>query len=296
MVQALIAQLGLGRRPPSAYELAAVDSMVVSLPATRRHQCTQMNSTTVGGGVLWAFFLEARAGCNPIQILKVLSGAWHDSRVIKGVTLAAQSVVYLMDRGFYSLCNVEEWLRQEVHFIVRARRREFVWEAVEVCGPERLGQGGVWIKFDGVARLGSLKRRGPRPVVRLVYAIRPDGEDLILVSDLMDWSAEKILASYKMRWQIEGFHKFIKETIGLAHLYNFRQNGLLFLLHVAALLAMLLFLGKRGKPGLALEVMQEEIKALRHSVGVWECWKSNTHSRCKRKKSKTRTPELSLNH
>jgi len=49
--------------------------------------------------------------------------------------------------------------------------------------------------------------------------------------DLLDWNAEALLEAYRKRWQIERFHRFLKETVGLAHLYSFQEAGLFLLLH-----------------------------------------------------------------
>ena len=84
MIQALIEGLAPPRAPGRG-ELVAIDSMPVTLPATYRHGCARITRTTVGGGVLWAFALRAARGVNPVRILKVIEGAWHDSRLMDDV-------------------------------------------------------------------------------------------------------------------------------------------------------------------------------------------------------------------
>ena len=62
----------------------------------------------------------------------------------------------------------------------------------------------------------------------MITALLASGEKLTVVTSEMDWSAERVLEAYKKRWHIERFHKFLEETLGLAHLYSFGQRGIEF--------------------------------------------------------------------
>ena len=281
------------RHTPGEGELVALDSMAVTLPRTQRHRCAKMNNNTVGGGVVWAHMVEAPAGACPVKILGVRDGAWHDSRVIRSVALEAEGPIHLMDRGFYALDNLQRWLEKRVHFIVRARRRSLVFENVEIRGePRRVGD--LVIEHDALARLGGTQARA-HPVVRLVIARLASGEDLIVVSGLWDWSAEDLLAAYRKRWHIERFHRFVKDALGLAHLYSFHRRGLRFLIHVALLLAMLLFLGVAEAVGETIETLHRALRDLRAVLGLGTAWRRNTHTK-RRSKRKRRRRKTRANH
>jgi hypothetical protein len=250
LVQALLAALP-SCRPSEREGLVAVDSMPVTLPSTFRHGCRSVTPTTVGGGVLWSLALDAARGVNPVRLLKVIEGAWHDSRAIRGVQLAAKGPVYLMDRGFYAIDLLARWQREGVRFIVRAKRTHLRYDVVQAFGrPRRNGK--LRITLDAAVRLGRWDRE-ERPLLRMVRAALPGGDELILVSPLFEREAEWLLEAYRQRWQIERFHYYLKETLGLAHLYSYQASGLSFLVHVAVLLCTLLLMDGEAQSALTVD-------------------------------------------
>lgn len=261
------------RHTPGREEFVALDSMALALPATQRHRCAKMNNKTAGGGVLWAFMIGAAQGCCPVQVLKVMAGAWNDSRQMAGIKLIADGPVYLMDRGFFSLPLVASWLGQGVRFILRAKMLVGI-EPIRQLSRPRPYRGGR-ITSDQLVRLGA-KRAKAHPEVRLIEA-RIGKTFLRIVTSEMDWSAERVLDGYKKRERIERFHRFLKETIGLSHLYSFAHEGIMFLLHTALLLALLLIIDNpRPRAMETVDAMRQALRSLRAAFGMTYIWKRNT--------------------
>jgi hypothetical protein len=277
---------------PGPEELVAVDGMALTLAATQRHQAVRCNRHTVGGGVVWAYAVRAARGCCPVRVLKIVEGAWHDTTVMRDVELVANGPTYLMDRGFYAFDLLEKWLKDKVHFIVRARRRSLRYEVLRtISRPRTIGK--KRLSEDAVVRLGGASARR-QVVVGMVRAFLASGEELILVSDRMDWSAEAILAAYHKRWHVERFHRFLKETLGLAHLYSFHQSGLTFLLYTALLVALVLFLAApHGAVGDTIQILHQALRQARRALGLGPTWKRNACTRKpRRKKGKKKDQNL----
>jgi len=272
-------------------QLVALDSMAVTLRSTLRHHCAKSNRHTAGGGVVWAYLIKARRGVCPVQVLEIVRGAWHDSKILRTVSLCAHGPVYLMDRGFYCFDLLEQWLAQGVHFIVRVRERSLLYEVIEPCSaPRRIDA--LWLELDARVKLGGRTAK-THPCVRLIIARLASGQRLILASERWAWSAERILRAYNQRWQIERFHKLVKEALGLAHLYSFTQNGLEFLLWTALLLALLLFASATPEhAGWTIDTLREALRAARALLGLGALWRRNaciTPGRRKSAKKKQQT-------
>lgn len=268
-------------------ELVAIDSMAVTLGRTRRHRCKKFNNATVGGGVLWTYRIRTAPGLCPVEVLKVVQGAWHDSKLMRGIELIARGPLYLMDRGFYALELIDQWLNDQVRFIVRVRRRSLVYEVLRtVSARRRIGD--KRLELDAVVRLGGSRAKA-HPQVRLLIAVLPSGEQLILATDRLDGSAEKVLASYRKRWHIERFHRFLKDALGLAHLYSFHQSGIHFLIYTALLVAMLLVLGRNDGHGETIDLLYRALREVRRTLGLGFPWRRNAcvhHRRRGKKKSR----------
>lgn len=295
-VARLVEQLTARHRPGTA-ALVAIDGMALSLAKTRRHRCKKMNNKTVGGGVVWAYMIAGCRGACPVKVLKIVEGAWHDSVVMRAVQLVARGPVYLMDRGFYAFDLLERWLEQEVHFIVRAREKDLRYAIQRpVSSARRLGN--IHLLEDAWVYLGGPQaKRHPR--VRLIKALLASGQTLTLVTDLANWDAVRILAAYKQRWHIERFHRLLKDTLGLAHLYSFGQKGITFLLYTALLLCLLLFLSAARGTGETIAVLRKALRKLRAALGMGTPWRRNscTVSRSSKLKSNNKsTKNATINH
>ena len=280
-VRRLVQALECSHQPGSG-ELVAIDGMAVTLPATQRHACKKMNKNTVGGGVVWTYQIAARKGSCPVQLLEVIQGAWHDSPVMRKVRLIARGPVYLMDRGFYAFDLLNQWMGERVRFIVRARRHCLIYQTLRrISKPRRFGA--LMILEDAVVRLGGEQAKA-HPQVRLITARMSSDEMLTLVTSERSWSAERVLDAYKQRWHIERFHRFLKETLGLAHLYSFGRNGIEFLTLTALLMAMILLQCASGTPALVIDALHKTFRSIRSACGFSTPWKRNTVDRKRAKK------------
>lgn len=284
-VRAMVERLQ-GTHAPGDNQLAAIDGMALTLSKTRRHHCAKYNNRTVGGGVVWAWMIGARRGCSPLKVLAMIAGAWCDSGVMRGVALIANGPVYLMDRGFYALELLQQWLDQQVRFIVRVRGNCLKYEVLrEVNAPGRIGAQRVLL--DAEVRLGACKAKA-HPVVRLIHVRLASGEDLILATDRLQWSTQRVLDSYKKRWHIERFHRFLKDTLGLAHLYSFNQAGIEFLLYTAMLVTLLLALDEDVDGGETIVLVRAALRAQRAALGLGTPWKRNACQGQHRQKKRPR--------
>lgn len=285
-VKALVALLETTHEP-GPDDLVALDGMAVTLPKTQRHHCKKFNNNTVGGGVIWAFQVNARKGKSPLRVLHVPQGAWHDSKVLRHVALVPHGPLYLMDRGFYALELVQLWLDQGVHFLVRAKNFPLVYQTLRtVSAPRTIGA--LTLTLDALVRLGGASAKA-HPVARLIRTTLPSGEELILVTDQLKASVEVLLANYKKRWHIERFHRLVKDTLGLAHLYSFHQHGIEFLLYTLALLVLLLYFAHNNPQGQTIVLLRVVLKTVRSQLGLGTPWRRNMHTRRKQHRKKQGT-------
>lgn len=284
-VKALLACLE-PRWNPRKNELIALDSMALTVPISQRHNCKRINDKTAGGGVLWAFRIGSREqGEIPVRILKVIQGPWCDNGLMPDVTLQAQGPVYLMDRGFYALKLIARWMNERVRFIVRVKTGNLKFSVErELSAPRLIGN--LRLELDAIVTLGGPKAK-THPRVRLIQAMTPDGERLVLATSEFRWSAERVLQSYRKRWHIERFHRVLKNALGLAHFYSFHPVGIEFLLHVALLLAMLIFLSQPAGRADSIERLLAAINTFRQYFEIDTPWRRNSSVRTNRRRKKS---------
>lgn len=278
--------------PYNASELVALDSMAVTFGKTRRHHCQHYNNRAVGGGVLWAYRIDAPPNACPVRLIKTVRGAWNDAGLMHDVALQPQGPLYLMDRGFYCINLIDQWLEQKVRFILRIKARQLQYDVVRHLSPARGLQGGWRLELDAIVVLGSGQRRSARPQVRLVMAVSLQGEQFAYATSENTCEAWQVVTSYKQRWHIERFHRFLKQNLGLAHLYSYDANGLEFQLLAALLAAMLLFTTAPVGTGSTLSCLEQSLSRLRLSLGIRPPWRRNILAvkRCASKHNKRVTP------
>jgi len=284
-VRSLVARLETAHQPGDE-ELVVLDGMAVTLPRTQRHGCAKFNNKTVGGGVVWAYLVGAAREVCPVKVLKIVEGAWSDARVMRDVALHARGPVYVMDRGFAACALFEQWLAQEVRFIARLRvnmLREDDMQRV-LSPPRRIGA--LALELDALVRLGGARVRA-HPTVRVIVARLRSGERLILATERMEWSAERVLEAYRKRWHIERFHRLLKDTLGLSHLYSFQSTGIAFLICTALLTVLLLYFAQRDPHGATIELLRRMLMTVRAALGLGTPWKRNSCIRPRNKKRPT---------
>lgn len=279
--------------PATSNRLVVLDAMPVTLGQGRGRACRAYNNVARGGGVLWAIWLKPPPGSCPLSQLSLMRGSWSDVKLLRAARLIADGPIYLLDRGFFAIDLIARWLRRGVHFIQRGALDQVHVEFEKSCGkPRQVDK--VRVLRDEIGLLGVAGRRGPRPRVRLVWGELPSGEALILVSDLLNWGAQRLLRAYKHRYDIEAFHRQLKQMVGLAHLYSFQPRGIELQLEVVVLLVLLICMERRGGSIRHLrELLSEAWQRLRLSAGLSPTrWRPNLPA-AHRRSSKAKGGEAS---
>jgi hypothetical protein len=163
--------------------------------------------------------------------------------------------IYVADRGFESLKYVDELLKANADFVLRAKRtlnfaaREDQTRTLD----EADRQAGVI--GDRLGRLtGSPHARAARAVpdrqeLREVLVFDPahPDEPIRLITSLLDLPAHVIAELYRWRWQIELFFRWLKVHAHFEHLISRSKNGMTLGFYVAVIAVLLIYL-RTGRP------------------------------------------------
>ena len=149
---------------------------------------------------------------------------------------------YVFDKGY---CDYAWWHR--IHaagafFVTRAKRTAALERLSSQALPEQAGH----ILADERVGFKHRQNRGQGRInpyhgqaLRRITVEREDGRPLVLLSNLMQASAEHIAALYKWRWQIELWFKWIKQRLNIRRFMGSSENAVKLQL-LCALIAYLL--------------------------------------------------------
>ncbi|MDJ1495873.1 transposase, partial [Cytophagaceae bacterium DM2B3-1] len=66
------------------------------------------------------------------------------------------------------------------------------------------------------------------------------------ITNVLDLTAKQVADSYRRRWDIEVFFRFIKQELNVNHLVSLSKNGIQVIIYMSLIVAMLVLLYKKA--------------------------------------------------
>ncbi|MGN7388943.1 IS4 family transposase [Sporosarcina sp. SAFN-015] len=142
------------------------------------------------------------------------TGNIADSDAVNHI-IDADGALYVMDRGYAHKTKMGGWLAQKIQFLVRVRKT-FTVETLKVQTPTHPKV----IKNEVVS---IITRKEP---VRYIEFLDDEGTSFHLITNNLELSEEEILDTYKNRWYIELFFKWLKQHVRVKHLFSLSPVGI----------------------------------------------------------------------
>ncbi|MBD7986409.1 transposase, partial [Sporosarcina sp. Sa2YVA2] len=142
------------------------------------------------------------------------TGNVADSDAVNHI-IEADGALYVMDRGYAHKTKMGGWLARKIQFLVRVRKT-FTMETLIAHTPTHP-------KVVRNEVVSILTREEP---VRYIEFTDDDGTPFHLITNNLDMSEEEILETYKNRWYIELFFKWLKQHVRVNHLFSLSPVGI----------------------------------------------------------------------
>jgi len=168
------------------------------------------------------------------------------------------SSIYLFDRGQVSTDAFKNMKSEEgLFFIGRLLEnrklksiKSYNIENVDFMQGELLGDG-LYQLYKRITKVSSTgKESYPIALVEedfRVIRFRVDGkkEAIVLITNILNLSADEIARMYRRRWDIEVFFRFLKQELNFSHFLSLNNNGIQVILYMTLITAMLVRIYKK---------------------------------------------------
>ena len=156
--------------------------------------------------------------------------------------IETSDATYVMDRGYMDLYRMNEWIKENIKFVVRLRKdvTASILEEYEV--PE-----GTTIQRDAKVILGETGKMKP---VRLVQFLDEEGTIFRVATTRWDLESTEVAEIYKNRWIIELFFKWIKQSLRFVKIWSTKPQGIwnqMFIAMIAYILTLIVKLEANSK-------------------------------------------------
>jgi putative transposase len=132
--------------------------------------------------------------------------------------------VYVFDKGYYDFNWWWSIHKKQAFFVTRLKKN------AAICVQENKTNISETILEDGSFKFKNKRPRGGKinsyqENLRRVTVYREDKSPLVLVTNLLDVSADIIAELYKARWEVELFFKWIKQNLKLKKFLGKSENS-----------------------------------------------------------------------
>ena len=165
----------------------------------------------------------------------ITDGKKHEVKVARKVSLAPGSII-VIDRGYTDYKLFTDWSDNDIFFVTR-QKDNANYQVIEQR-PVPINRNILadeLIIFTGY----YAQRDCPYVLRRIVAQDRETGNQIVLLTNHLDFGATTVAAIYKDRWQIEIFFKALKQNLKVKTFVGTSENAL-YIQIWTALIAMLL--------------------------------------------------------
>nr|WP_256209105.1 IS4 family transposase [Paenibacillus sp. CF384] len=200
---------------------------------------------TVGKARLpWAPLKGERAGIKLHVSLVADEGRLHKVTETTGNCPDISSCTNVLDKQFILVADraygkhkqFDIYNEQNQYFIIRLRDNTCFHEPLQRIRKQKYAG---TIEQDFTCQVGTKQTRSQQRF-RVVTLKDPDGNPVLLATNLHKPSAESIAAMYKKRWQIEVFFRWIKQHLNVPKLFGTTPNAVYGQLYTALLVYVVL--------------------------------------------------------
>lgn len=170
----------------------------------------------------------------------------HDRNQLE-VLVDDKDAMYVFDRGYVDYERFDRMTDDGYFFVSRLKKNAFIREVESFSLPND-----CTVLSDKMVYIGTTQNRTEN-VFRLLEVIDTKGNNLRLITNRFDVSAEEISEIYRSRWAIELFFKWLKQHVEIKHFYGMSETSIqnqIFLALIAYCLNVLVQLEMKSKKSL----------------------------------------------
>ena len=161
--------------------------------------------------------------------------------LFKETVQGSENVIATFDRGLSARKIYAELSTDKQGFITRLKEKS-VFEVVEdIKGVSGQTHGNLTFLTEKHIRF----KQCPKHIFRLIEAENESGKRLLFLTNCWELPRSVIIDTYRRRWDIEVFFRFLKQELNLSHLVSMNENGIQIILYMTMILAMMILIYKK---------------------------------------------------
>ena len=144
----------------------------------------------------------------------------------------------LFDRGISKAETFRKLDQEDKKFITRVKqnRKYHIIKTNEII--VNIGDK-LEIISDKIINLYNKDHQKINCELRLIKALNQDKQELLFLTNINYLSAQDVAESYKKRWEIEVFFRFIKQNLQIKHFISHNKNGMMVYIYCILIAAIL---------------------------------------------------------
>lgn len=152
----------------------------------------------------------------------ITEGKVHEVNIARMIELPAKSIV-VVDRGYNDYSLFAHWTEKQVYFVTRMKDNA----VFSVLKSRRPPQNRNILSDESVLLTGAGSlNKCPYPLRRIVVWLPDKQEEMVLLTNHIDFGATTIAQIYQDRWQIEVFFKALKQNLRIKSFVGTSPNAL----------------------------------------------------------------------
>lgn len=151
------------------------------------------------------------------------TAAEHDNKRARELCAGLNAgEIALFDKGYVDFGHLLDLDRRGVSWVTRAKEN-MAYDVVRKM--PRSKDGGI--VCDEIVQLKDADKPAPELMRRVVAVVEVDGQEqeMVFLTNNLEWSPRSVADLYQCRWQIEAFFKQIKQTLQLADFLGHNANA-----------------------------------------------------------------------
>lgn len=191
--------------------LKIIDSSTLPLNLTN-HKWAKFRKTKAGVKLHLRLVFMEKGVSYPEKAL-MTTAREHDRGQLE-IMVDDKECMYVFDRGYLDYERFDRMTDDGYFFLSRLRKNAVIREVYDFKLPEDTS-----VLSDQMVLIGTTQNRAEN-YFRLLKVMDSKGNELHLITNRFDLSAEEISEMYKSRWAIELFFKWIKQHLSIKKFYG----------------------------------------------------------------------------